>query len=293
MKDVKDIFERNWGRWGPDDERGVLNLVDADYIRELLAQPLTGRIYTLGVEVGSRSPSFGRPSPIHLMGVDGADFAALDQLSGFGFADDTIVMATHSSTHLDALAHVLHSGHMYNGFSWREVRSSGAARCGIENVGAIVCRAHLFDFASELGVDLLADDFAIGPDELEALRARKDLELRPGDAVLVRTGFIKTLAAEPRRVGPEPGLTADCAEWIADHDLVIVGADNSAVERLETSQKGAPLHERLVCGVGCYLLELLDLELLASEGAKDGVLIVCPLKIRRGVGSPVNPILIT
>jgi kynurenine formamidase len=293
MTKPRDIFRRNWGRWGDADERGTLNLVDDAYVRNLFAQPIRGRIYALGLEVGAHAPAFGRPAPIHYMNVDGGDFAALERLDDFGYADDSIVMATHSSTHIDALAHVMHAGHLYNGFSWREVRSSGAAKCGIDKVGAVVCKAHVFDFASDRGVDTLSEDVGLGPDDLEGYRQMHEIEVAPGDAILVRTGFVKTLTQEPSRVGPEPGLLADCADWIADYDIALVGADNSAVERFGPLQRGAPLHERLVCGVGCYFVELLDLEQLSRDAVRSGVLIISPLKIQRGVGSPVNPVLIT
>jgi kynurenine formamidase len=282
----------NWGRWGEDDERGTANLLDAAHVREALGAASSGEVYSLGVTVGRGSPSLGRRSPLHLMSVDGGDFAALDRLDGFGFADDYLMMATHSSTHIDALSHVTSRGSMYNGFSWREVRSTGARRCAVDQIGAIVTRAHLFDVAGARAVEALEPGETIAAAELERIRVANDAEIKPGDAVLVRTGFIRTLLGDPLREGAEPGLDPACAEWIADLDLSLVGADNSAVEVQVEGQRDEPLHRSVLVGLGCYFVELLNLDGPAAAGVGAGLLVVSPLKIERGVGSPVNPVLI-
>jgi hypothetical protein len=54
-----------------------------------------------------------------------------------------------------------------------------------------------------------------------------------------------------------------------------------------------PLHERLVCQLGVTLIEMLDLSGPGRDGVTTGMLIVAPLRISRGVGSPVNPLLVT
>ena len=44
-----------WGRWGPDDEIGALNYLDAKQVRRGLAAARDGRTYTLGMPVGAPS----------------------------------------------------------------------------------------------------------------------------------------------------------------------------------------------------------------------------------------------
>jgi kynurenine formamidase len=283
----------NWGRWGDADERGTANLLDHDHVAGALAGPFSGDVYPLGVTVGRGSPTFGRRAPQHLMSVDPGDFAALDKLDGFAFGDDYLSMACHSSTHIDALSHVVEDGELYNGFSWRDVRSSGARRCAIDKVGAIVTRAHLLDVAGARGVDRLGPEDAIGAEELAKIAGDGGAEIRPGDAVLVRTGFIRNLLADPNRAGAEPGLDPDCADWIQERDIALVGADNSAVEIQVEGQTDEPLHRAVIVGLGAYLIELLDLDAPAAAGVTSGLLVVSPLQIEHGVGSPVNPVLIT
>ena len=40
---------RNWGRWGPDDELGTLNLIDDDARRRAAAAVESGRAFALGL----------------------------------------------------------------------------------------------------------------------------------------------------------------------------------------------------------------------------------------------------
>lgn len=283
----------NWGRWGEDDERGTANLLTPTYLRAALDHSLSGRVFSLGMVLGPSSPVKGnRPSPIHLMAVDGGDFAALERLETFGYADDVLITPCHASTHIDALSHVISRGHIYNGFSWREVRSSGAAHCSIERVGALVAWAHVLDIAEADRVDELMPDRAIHSEDLERVCREAEISVEPGDAILIRTGSIRRRVNQPRADGPEPGLHVDCVEWIYDHDVSIVGADNSAIEQLTEGQTDMPLHRALISGLGCYLLEFLNLEQVVKERVYSGLLVLAPLRIARGVGSPVNPVLI-
>jgi kynurenine formamidase len=51
-----------------------------------------------------------------------------------------------------------------------------------------------------------------------------------------------------------------------------------------------PLHIAAIRDSGIYLLELLDLEELARRGVTRFLLVVAPLNIVGGVGSPVAPV---
>jgi kynurenine formamidase len=51
-----------------------------------------------------------------------------------------------------------------------------------------------------------------------------------------------------------------------------------------------PLHLAAIRDRGIYFLELLDLEALAASGARMCLLVVAPLNIVGGVGSPVAPV---
>jgi kynurenine formamidase len=281
---VRDLS--NWDRWGATDERGAANLLTEEVVLAACSAATLGRVYNLGIELKQGAPVAGRRiSPVHLMSSDGGDYAALER-DDWGTADDYLFLASGGTTHVDALSHVWAGGALYNGFSFREVRSSGAARCGIEKVGGLVTRALVLDFTTRPA------DNPIRARDIDAYLVERGLEARPGDALLFRTGWMEAaLAGEPLD-GRFPVVDPDAAEWIADQDIAIVGADNPAVEATGTRGTLPPLHRTLIRDLGVYIVEMLDLREPARDGVDSGLLVVAPLLISRGVNSPVNPLLI-
>ena len=276
----------NWGRWGDDDERGTANLLTPETVLGACGAPQTGHVYSLGIEVRQDAPVAGRRiSPVHLMSSDGGDYAALGR-DDWGTADDYLVMAAGGTTHVDGLGHVWYGGCLYNGFSYREVRSSGAARCGIEKTGGLVTRALILDFAEPGGAH------SITAADIDEQLARHALEPRPGDAVLFRTGWMEAALAGDLDGREFPVVDPSAGAWFAEHDIAIVGADNPAVEA--TGHRGTlpPLHATLIRDLGVYIVEMLTLAEVARDGITSGLLVIAPLRITRGVNSPANPLLI-
>jgi kynurenine formamidase len=278
-------------RWDSADERGARNLIGQAATLRGLACVRTGEVVPLALPIENGKPGPGmslRPAPHHFMLRSGADYAAgLPEKGGFGFSDDVIMLPTHGSTHIDALSHVWCQGHMYNGFAATEVTSRGAARCGIENVEPIVTRA--------VFVDLGRPDEptrAIGVDELAAAVAASGVAPEAGDALVIRTGWMKARRAGQCGEAESGGLHHDCAPWIVEQGFALVAADNIAVEVVPSRHPklAAPLHLALLRDNGIYLAELLDLERLAGMAARPLLLIVAPLAIKGGVGSPVTPV---
>jgi kynurenine formamidase len=96
----------------------------------------------------------------------------------------------------------------------------------------------------------------------------------------------------------EPGLGQDCCEWLHARDVAAVCSDNWAIEVLPGEDPNAVfnVHMVLIRDMGMTLGEILDLEELAADCAADGVweFFFCapPLKVTKGVGSPINPLAI-
>jgi kynurenine formamidase len=291
----------NWGRWGAEDERGALNLVTPERVRAALRIPQTGRSYDLGAEISRSGVPMvtGRslPSqPIHLFSVDGGDYAAGGRLSnGAGSAEDYLFIGMHgSATHIDSLGHMWTGTELYNGYPSDTVRSQGMRRLGIENVGHIVTRGVLLDLAAQRGSAYLPAGHEVGVQELEACAAAQEVEIRAGDAVLLRTGWGARYAEDPAEYGrtwPGPGMEA--ARWLASRDVVVVGADNPAVE-VQPGPEGAtmPVHQLLLRDQGIYLIELMSLDELARDGVFEFLFMAAPLRVRGATGSPLNPVAI-
>jgi kynurenine formamidase len=283
------------GRFGPSDERGAANLVDATATLRGIAAARTGQVIPLALPIvsGDRGAAADmRSPPQHYMTRDGGDYAAgLPERSGYGFSDDVIMLPTHGATHIDALAHVWRDGEMYNGFRATDVTSRGAVHCGIDKLGAIATRAIFVDFGSEPGA---APDRAIMSAELQDRVAAAGIVPEPGDALLIRTGWLNAWRNGQADKSRTAGLHHDCADWIVSSGIALVAADNIAVEVMPSCDPlcAMPLHIAVTRDNGVYLAELLDLEALAGLGRSTFMLIIAPLAIRGGVGSPITPVAI-
>lgn len=278
--------------WGPDDERGAANHIDSAAVQRGIRTVREGRVLSLAVPIvsGDLGPGAGfRAPPQHFMTRHGGDYAAgLPEKPGYGFSDDVIMVPTHGVTHIDALAHVWQQGRMYNGFPATRVTSQGAARCGIDKLGPVITRGIFVDLAR----DDMTPDYAISTDELQSAIAASGVTPQAGDALLVRTGWLERWRDGKAGKTIAPGLHHNCAEWIGDQKFSLVAADNIAVEAIPSRDASCamPLHIALMRDRGIYLAELFDLNALARSGRSEILLIISPLMIQGGVGSPITPV---
>jgi kynurenine formamidase len=301
MEDFRTIGKRvsNWGRWGPDDERGTMNLISPEIIVAASRLVRAGRVFDLGIPFDSKGPQpgGGRINPIRLMSETGADQVIP---GAFRFADDYVFMALQSGTQWDALAHVYYDDKLYNGFDATDVSVHGAAHCSIDKQGkGVIGRGVLLDIARQRGVDWLQAGEIITADDLQAAADSQGVAVGTGDILLFRTGWRRKFVTEqdPKAfMAGEPGLGMSCVDWLRDHDVAAICSDNWAIEVLPGEIEGEVLnvHMALIRDVGMTLGEIFDLEELSEDCAADGVyeFLFCapPLKFTRGVGSPINPL---
>jgi kynurenine formamidase len=289
----------NWGRWGEDDERGALNLCTPERALAAAHGCATGKVYGLALPIGRRTPHvWDRPDPLRLTLTSPSD--ATDQQrfgapEGTGSSEDVLVLPSHSGTHMDALSHVFAGDAIYNGFPATSFASRrGASRCGIQRTAAFAGQGVLLDVAGHEGVDLVQPGRAITSADLESCRAAQGSQLASGDVLLIRTGWTEVLArreALPHDL--QPGIGLDAVEFIRDHDLAVVGADNAAVEVIPFDRnRYLGVHIELLVHLGVTLLEHLWLAELAADGCRRFMLAVGGLPVVGATGSPVNPIAI-
>lgn len=283
----------NWGRWGADDETGALNLVGPDAILAGAALVTEGRTISLAQPLGPASPMPPhRSAPRRFMDRDGGDYAAGARApGGFKFAEDTVVLSTHSGTHLDALSHTWSGDTLYNGHPAASLRSTrGAQRCGADKLRPVATRGVLLDLVEGYGGPL-PPGTPVGPSDLEAAYARAGVTPMPGDALLLRTGWWEVQADEPAYYETEPGPTPEAARWLAELDVALVGADNYAVEVQPAGTPSMfPVHLELLHRNGIPLLENLSLLELARTGRATFQLVVAPLPLAGSTASPVTPL---
>jgi hypothetical protein len=103
----------NWGRWGPDDELGTINLITPEHVAAAAALARTGRVFDLGYTLSSDGPQIGlggRVNPVHLMSATGHTGFP----DGGGYTDDFIFMPLQCATQWDGLAHIFYDERCYN-----------------------------------------------------------------------------------------------------------------------------------------------------------------------------------
>jgi kynurenine formamidase len=305
VEHFKVIGERlsNWGRWGPDDQRGTLNFIGSDDVVAAGRCVRSGKTFDLSIPISSDGPQTGlggRINPLHVMTVMPTDDLGLGD--GVRVSDDFIAMPLQGATQWDSLAHVGYDDRFYNDVPVQAVTSlAGATRNGIDNVcPGVVGRGVLVDVARHRGVEWLEGGEAIEPDELDAALGDQGAAVGRGDILALRTGWRRKALVEGWAgwLQANPGLSVACAAWMHDREVAAVVSDNWCIEVQPAveSTSPLPLHCILIRDMGMILGEIFDLEALAEDCASDGVwdFLLCapPLRVAGGVGSPVAPLAI-
>ena len=288
----------NWGRWGTDDARGTLNLVGLPGQARPTAG-MAGRSVSLARPLSNHNgPEFAiHPAPVHFMMRTGESAPA----DGFGTSADWIGVGCHGFgvTHIDALSHVFWNGKMYNGVDAAKASTSAGSHVGsVEEFGSgVVTRGVLLDVPRARGVPWLDLSEAVTPDDLDRCERNQQVEVATGDTVYIRTG-IRLRQLERGRHSPmadgHPGLDPSCIPWLRERDIAILGSD-SANDVVRPGERPAmPVHVLALVFMGMPLVDNADLEELATACAEGRSWtfwsVLAPLLIRRGTGSPVNPL---
>ncbi|MBA2527044.1 MAG: cyclase family protein [Pyrinomonadaceae bacterium] len=251
----------------------------------------SGEIIELGYALNSNMPFFGtRRFDLHTKRT------LMNPQSNRRGSNEELVISEigQVGTQFDGFAHQTIGESMYNCFKVSEFATrSGFNRLGVENVGTLFTRGVLIDVAAFKGVDILPDNYEITVQDIEQTLARQKLDLLPGDAVIIHTGWGKLWGKDNARYARgSPGIGVDAAEWLAKQDPMLVGADNTSVEvSPNPNQKvSLPVHQIMLVVHGIHLLENLKLHELVSKRVQEFALIVQPLKIQGGTGSTVAPV---
>ncbi|KUL48999.1 cyclase [Streptomyces sp. NRRL F-4489] len=303
-QEFHDIARRvnNWGRWGPDDEIGTLNLITPEVVRAAAAAVRSGRRVPLalplhrdGVQTGMIP---GRINPLHTMVAINHEIFGPDTVAS---SDDAVTMGLQAGTHWDGLAHVSHSGRLYNGRPATAITAHrGATALGIEKAAPLVSRGVLLDVARAHGTDRLPGGYAVTPDDLAAAEELAGTAVRSGDIVLVRTGQLRHYLAGDREAYamPSPGLSVRTPEWFHAREVAAVANDTLTFEVFPPEIEGLwlPVHALHLVEMGMLQGQNWNLEELSEVCAEEGryafLLCAMPEPFRGGTGSPVAPVAI-
>ena len=207
-----------------------------------------------------------------------------------GFADsmELITTSMHAGTHIDAMCHMSRNGKLHGGVSAAEIEThNGYKKLGINEAPIFVRRAVLLDIPALKGVDYLPPRYGISAADLEDAVKAEGIEIRPGDAALVRTGYARFFKLEPQKYLKEfAGVTEEGAQWLVSKKISLAGADNLAYG----VPKPFEIHLIFLVDNGIHMVKSLYLEDLSKDKAYVSTLIVSPLKIEGATGSLIRPI---
>lgn len=301
----------SWGVFPDDPERGTANFAGPDEVRAAAGLITTGQAISLDYALDAFDPPMARAR-----GVPQHEIVSSHAESRDDVLREFWLQAT---SQVDGLRHRRASGHgFYNGVADADIAARTPA-LGVQRWAEkpIVGRGLLVDlegWAADRGHPL--DHFqgpAIPMDWVDGALAAQGERVRPGDLVLLHTGWAAWFLAadvatrdEVRQARRSTGLTQnrDVPRWLWDHQVALLGTDTFAVEVLPVVPDSpfldtAPedrgmMHQELIAKLGVPIGELWDLTALAQEcrrtGRWDSMVVVKPLHLTGGVGSPPNAV---
>ncbi|WP_018918508.1 cyclase family protein [Vreelandella zhanjiangensis] len=260
----------NWGEFGPDDQLGRVNLLQAEQVLKGVKEVTAGRTFCLSLPLDLPGGNALNPrrypprlAPTQLKKDRYINFPLATHHPGLldVISDDEVVLSLQYSSQWDSLAHVGalfdadNDGHAercyYNGYqAERDIQrldspdahacASHAARLGIENmaVHGMQGRGVLVDLTRVFGHKRTI----VGYTELMHALSELDVSIEVGDMLVLRTGFAEAILQmdgspdieQLKQTGAVlDGTDEMLLQWISDSGISAICADNYAVENTD------------------------------------------------------------
>ncbi|PKS13170.1 hypothetical protein jhhlp_000514 [Lomentospora prolificans] len=294
-----------WGLYGSSDQCGTLNLLTPETIVAATREITDGTRVSTDLPLDYMSkPCFSR-APFQ---------QTIKNKAPRIVNDDTLCFNTQSSSQWDGLRHYGYQEAKvyFNGRTPEEISNSkvNGISAWVEK-GGIIGRGVLLDYASwadSKGIAIKAfESTSIPVSVLEEVAAHQSTELKPGDILLVRTGWLRSFEklteegrVEVASITNPPAIGVESSEetlrWLWKKSFAAAGGDQPSFETWPCQDRRFFLHEWLLAGWGMPIGELFDLEALSAECQKrkkwSFFCSSVPLKVPGGVASPPNGVAI-
>jgi kynurenine formamidase len=250
-----------------------------------ILQQLGGLLASGGIDVVDCTGTLGPDTPILQLPPDFAkntpkvEIHKISEYDADGpfFAWNWLVLGEHTGTHFDAPHH------------WITGRDNPEGYTDTLDVQRLIAPVNVLDFSREAAADA---DFLLTIDHVKAWEAEHG-EIGEGEWVVLRSDWDQYANDEARflnanETGPHtPGPTAEVIQYLIDKGIVgwgsqCIGTDAGMAGGMEPP---FPAHNLLHANNRFGLASLANLSKLPPKGA---ILIVAPLKILRGTGSPIR-----
>ncbi len=280
-------------RYGAGDGIGAAREITGAKVKEAAALIKTGKAYDLQLTLENGAPAFSpRYYQFQLMYNNIHETRKLGP-NDFRWSDEIIAGNLGTFTQVDCLGHGTIGERMYNGREWGKIaKPDGLTELGCETIPPIFTRGLLVDVAAYKGKSVLPGAYEITVEDISgALKKQGNMQIKPGDAVILHTGWIQTHwrnavdKKDPTYISQEPGIGRSAAKWLGDKRVTAVGADTWGIDNFSVPllQQGAemfPAHQELITKRGIVLLENVVTEQLAKEKAYQFALVATMLKAK-------------
>ncbi|MBF0530290.1 MAG: cyclase family protein, partial [Deltaproteobacteria bacterium] len=235
-----------------------------------------GKVFDMGTPYGSDNPGFP-PRYWHNTTLAHRLFPPLGT-NKFTWLEEQFSGCPGVGTQTDNPAHVgieYQPGDIrfYNGFKLNEVVSGTALAVKYQDWPAIVTRGVLVDMVDFKGHELQVGETITAAEIQECLK-KHNLELNPGDALLIRTGWMRWFKEDPKKfMSGEPGVTVEVADWTYQKHLSTWAVDQWSSEVVPMVDKTTawPVHCKAIAEYGFTWGQDWIMEELAADCKKDGV----------------------
>lgn len=303
----------NWGRWGPDDDKGTLNLITpakraaaAKLVRDGFAVSLARDIVTVPAQDTPPAPAAAGAQPPRPRGVQQRMLSGPPTRKTGSTDSLTIGAHGYTLTHFDAFGHHLFDGKMYNGYDASQYISMEKGLLRGSVIGAkdgFFTRGVLVDIPRLKGVKYLEPGTPIYVEDIEAWEKKAKIRIGPGDAVFFRTGRWEREAEKgPWNIGQNSaGIDASVIPWLRKRDIALVGSESALsvtplppTTQITNEDDYLPAHNFALVALGMNVIDNTDLGPLAAAAAQrnrwEFLVNFAPIRVVTGTGVPINPI---
>jgi kynurenine formamidase len=274
-------------------------------IEDLVRTVKGARVFDLSFTWNEQSPvlNLNPPYSFALNRTHRMTYEIFGQVPGsrVSWASDIMYFSgQHGSPTLDAIGHIGRDLKLHGGVDAVAATATPGGithGLGIETfpMDLMLNRAVVLDVARQIAAgrpDPLPPGFEITGAHLDQTAKAQGVEVKPGDSLLIRTGWGQYFGKDNARFLGEqsPGPGQDAARWIIDRKVRLAGDDTATFEKRPAAygKELFSVHMMLLADHGIYIMENANLEALGDAKVGVALLVVTPLKIQGASGSPLR-----
>ncbi|WWC61609.1 uncharacterized protein I303_104193 [Kwoniella dejecticola CBS 10117] len=269
-----------WGLYGPQDEKGRLNLIKPENVKR-------------GKETIKEGVAVNLNLPLDFLPVHASRAPLEHEIKCSGHSNDDILkFNTQGSTQWDGFRHYPYQNWpeegkftFYGGMDISEASDSSIKKYGVHNYAQkpITSTAHLLDIPLYLSkhnlppIDAFSNSNPISLSTLKSCAEEFNVDVQPGDILLVRTGFTEAILSKSveereglkRRKEGNLSCGVEASEemwaWHWDKGISAVASDCPSYESWPAPSGQLSCHQIFLAGWGLPIGELFDLRELSKK----------------------------